>query len=57
MVIIDNLLETSDAHGHTTDLVDSITVLLLVLVLWLEPFLVLDEFLLEQNVVLNSFLS
>jgi hypothetical protein len=56
VVVIDDLLQVGDGHGHTTDLFDRGTFLLLLLALWLQTLLVLDELLLEQNVIFDSLL-
>lgn len=58
MIIIDDFLKGSYSHGElASDLIDGFSFFNLVRVLWLESFLVLNELLFEQDVVLDAFLA
>ena len=57
MFIINNFFQICNLKRHATDFVDHKSFLLLLLILRLESLLVLNELLLHQYVVFDSFLS
>ncbi|RDX80586.1 hypothetical protein CR513_38834, partial [Mucuna pruriens] len=54
VVLVDELFEVSDAHGRAAEIVDLGSVFLGLLLLRLEALLIRHEFLLHQQVVLDS---
>jgi hypothetical protein len=56
VLVIDNLLESTNDHRGVTHLLDLGSFLLLTLLLRLQEFLILDEFLLHEQVIFDSFL-
>jgi hypothetical protein len=57
VVIVNDLFEVTNSEWCASDLVDLDSFLFLLLVLWLEKLLVLDELFLHDQVVLDSLLS
>ena len=57
MLIINNFLEVADIEWSTSEFIDLQPLLLLVLLLGLKSFLILNEFFLHKQVVLDSLLS
>ena len=57
VVIVNDLFEVTNGEWSSSDLVYLDSFLLLLLVLWLEKLLVLDELFLHDQVVLDSLLS
>ena len=57
MLVIDNFFKISNLERHSTDLVNLQSFFFFLLVLRFESFLVLNEFLLHEDVIFDSFLS
>ena len=57
MLIINDFLEVADIEWSTSEFIDLQPLLLLVLLLGLKSFLILNEFFLHKQVVLDSLLS
>lgn len=56
VLVVNNLFEIANSHGGPAHLVNLVTLLLVFLILGLQSLLVLDEFFLHQQVVLNTLL-
>lgn len=54
VILVNELLETADAHGGATEIVDLRAVLLVLLLLGPEPLLVGHELLLHQEIVFDA---
>ena len=57
MLIINDFLEVADIEWSPSEFIDLQPLLLLVLLLGLKSFLILNEFFLHKQVVLDSLLS
>lgn len=57
MLIINDFLEVADIEWSPSEFIDLQSLLLLVLLLGLKSFLILNEFFLHKQVVLDSLLS
>eukprot|EP00038_Savillea_parva_P006719 m.165443 g.165443 ORF g.165443 m.165443 type:complete len:430 (+) comp12562_c0_seq1:97-1386(+) len=55
MVVINDFLQCAHRHGRSTQFVHFVAFLLVALLLWLESFLILDELLFHEEVILDAF--
>jgi len=57
VLVVDDLFHSSNHYGCSSDLVDLVAFVLLLLVLRLQSLLVLDELLLHCQVILDALLT
>ena len=56
VVVVDNLLQVAYTHRCSPQIINLASFLLILLLLWLESFLVSDELLLHKEIVLDPLL-